>query len=83
MTAGGRRTIVYRRKVIQNDHRRRHSPFATEPTECLTKVFCGCDICPVYNWCEKPEKGERDGYDYIGKKKNSDDVKQTEKDELV
>ena len=26
------------------------------PTECLAKGFCGCDICPFYKWCDKPEK---------------------------
>ena len=26
------------------------------PAECIAKGFCGCDICPFYQWCDKPEK---------------------------
>ena len=26
------------------------------PMECFAKGFCGCDICPFYKWCDKPEK---------------------------
>lgn len=26
------------------------------PTECSAKRLCGCEICPIYKWCEKPEK---------------------------
>jgi hypothetical protein len=51
---------------MQNDHRRRRSTFANSPTECRIKAFCGCGICPFWEFCERSEKGNKYDWDENG-----------------